>query len=318
MPFVGKELWYLPESGEFAETTHGGSVVPIPPSEVIYKAVYLSQPESGPLEQARARVATLDYQGREDIYLLRPTSGSDGPPFRSALVYRAAGSSEVERLRDPRRPELNSKPLLRTQGRRYQALGIGGSFVWEQDLRYGRPGYLLTGTSGTSALWRVTRLEADALDRQVLTLAPVRLPHALPMPTFVGVMDSALRQFFEEHFAEFSVAVASGAYLAVIDRAAHLTEGVLAHCLRGIGQRVPRTLGERLRAAKHVLDNKTLRPKFLLSELSYFRAQKLRILHPQSHEDQVQQRGSTVRPEVGLGVATDVSELLVEVGLARY
>jgi len=131
-------------------------------------------------------------------------------------------------------------------------------------------------------------------------------------------MDSALRQFFEEHFAEFSVAVASGAYLAVIDRAAHLTEGVLAHCLRGIGQRVPRTLGERLRAAKHVLDNKTLRPKFLLSELSYFRAQKLRILHAQSHEDQVQQRGSTVRPEVGLGVATDVSELLVEVGLARY
>lgn len=318
MPFVGKELWYLPESDEFAETTQGGTVVPIPPAEVIYKAVYVTQPEGGPLEQARTRVATRDYQGREDIYLLRPTANSDGPPFRSVLIYRAAGSSHVERLRDPGRPELHTRAITQTQGRRYQALGIGSPFAWEQDLREGHPGYFLTGTSGTSALWRVTRVEADALDRQVLTLAPVRLPHALPMPNFAVVPDSTLRAYLEDQFKEFSGAVAAGAHFAAVDRAANLAEGVLAYCLEQIGRAVPERLANRLQAAKEVLDDKTVRASFHLTEYGYHLASTIRILHARLHENQVRKRGTTIRPEVGLGVATDMSELLVEVGLARY
>ncbi len=318
MPGVGYELWFLPESMEFGESTPGGLVAALPPSDVIFKAVYVNQPEGDQLAQARARVATRDYWGREDIYLLRPTQGTDGPPFRSVLIYRAAGGTEVGRFDDPRVPQSHTFGVLRTRAVRYHALRVGGPLGWETDLVDGQPGFFLTGTSGTSALWRLARIEADALDRQVLTLAPVRLPHAIPMSHFEAVADSAVRQYLTEQFEAFRSAVAAGAHLAVVDRAANIAEAVLAHCLQQIGRGVPDRLAERLQEAKAVLEDKSRRPQFPLSDYGYHLAQKIRLLHAQVHEDQARRRGSTVRPEVGLAVATDVGELLVEVKLAGY
>jgi len=208
--------------------------------------------------------------------------------------------------------------VYRARAIRYQAFRVGSPFVWESDLLEGRAGFFLTGTSGTSSLWRLARVEADALDRQVLTLVPVRLPHAIPMANFEPVADGTLRQFLVDQFNAFQRAVATGAHLEVVDRAANLAEGVLAHCLAQIGQPVPPRLAERLQEAQRVLEDRTLRGRFLLSDYGYHRAHTIRALHAQNHEDQVAKRGSTVRPEVGMGVAIDLSELLVQVRLARY
>jgi hypothetical protein len=48
------------------------------------------------------------------------------------------------------------------------------------------------------------------------------------------------------------------------------------------------------------------------------RAHTIRLLHARAHEDQAAQDGRTIRPEVGMGVVVDLSEVLVQVGLARY
>lgn len=67
-----------------------------------------------------------------------------------------------------------------------------------------------------------------------------------------------------------------------------------------------------------MLEDQELRRQFLLSDYTYHLAQKIRLLHSFVHEDQATKRGGTVRPEVGMGVVSDLSELLVKVGLARY
>jgi hypothetical protein len=182
----------------------------------------------------------------------------------------------------------------------------------------GQAGFFLTGTSGTSSLWRLARVEADALDRQVLTLAPVRLPHAIPMADFDSVADETLRQYLADQFSAFQRAVAAGAHLEVVDRSYNLAEGVLAYCLSQIGLAVPQRLADRLQEARKVLEDPAVRRRFLLSDAGYHRAHTIRLLHARAHEDQAAQHGGTIRPEVGMGAVIDLSELLVQVGLARY
>jgi hypothetical protein len=167
--------------------------------------------------------------------------------------------------------------------------------------------------------WRLARLEPDALDRQRLTLAPVRSAHDIAVPNFDRVPNPRLRTYLVERFGAFRHAVVSASHFDVVDRAANIAEGVLDYCLTAVGQEVPRTLGERLGAAKTILENEQqLRTKFPLTAHAYHLAHKIRELHARLHADQAVEHGRTVRPEVGMGLTTDLSEMLVEVGLARY
>src|SRR3989442_764895 len=151
--------------------------------------------------------------------------------------------------------------------------------------RFGRPAFFLTGSGGT-ALWRLARLEADALNRLVLTLQPVRLAHGLAVPSFDQVSDTALRAYLTEQFEAFQRAVASGAHLEVVDRSANIAEGVLDYCLSGAGRDVPRTLAERLTAARGVLEEKELRGKVPLTSHANHLAHKIRELHARINADQ--------------------------------
>lgn len=145
------------------------------------------------------------------------------------------------------------------------------------------------------------------------------LSRASPSPfPCLAVADPVVRQYLTDQFAEFQSAVAAGGHLSVVDRAANITEAVLAHCLQQIGRAVPPRLAGRLQEAKAVLEDKALRPTFLRSDYGYHLAQKIRLLHAQAHEDQARQKGNTVRPEVGMAVAADVGEILVGVRLAGY
>jgi hypothetical protein len=237
-------------------------VAGLPPETIFLKSVYLNRTDQDSMRQGRQRIATRETWGREDIYLLRPAPSSDGPPFRSVLIYKASAgaATEVERIDDPRIPHTHTSGVYRVRAIHYQALRVGSPFVWESDLLEGRAGFFLTGTSGTSSLWRLARMEADGLDRQVLTLVPVRLPHAIPMANFEPVADATLRQFLIEQFNAFQRAVAAGAHLEVVDRSYNLAEGVLAYCLSQMELAVPQRLADRLQEARKVLEDFEKRP----------------------------------------------------------
>ena len=313
---VGHDLWIFPESQDFGESVAGSDVViPLPPDTVLLKAVHLAEAElagSG-LEKGRQRLVTVPPDGDKNVYLFRPVPSSDGPPFRAGLIYvLVQPGMEIQRY-----ASVHLRQLVKRRASRYGAVRVGLSPGWEQDFALGRPAFFLTGSGGT-ALWRLARLEADALNRLVLTLQPVRLAHGLAVPSFDQVSDTALRAYLTEQFEAFQRAVASGAHLEVVDRSANIAEGVLDYCLSGAGRDVPRTLAERLTAARGVLEEKELRGKFPLTSHAYHLAHKIRELHARIHADQGVQRGETVRPEEGMSVAGDLSRLLVEVGLARY
>ncbi len=307
------DLWLFAESGEYGETVAGSSFVAALPSDtVILKAVYLSASESQQASQHVPKLSTAD------VRLLRPVHSSDGPPFRSALVYASSGVEVVARFNDPRLPQEHHivGGGYHANAYRYRAIRSGGGYGWGMDLSSGRPGFFLTGTSGAPELWRLSRIEVDAFDRQVLTLAPVRLAHGLAVADFDSVAPP-LRDYLCQHYEAFQRAVAAFAHLDMIDRAYNLTEGVVGHCLTLAGEQLPRTLDERLKAARKILDDPQQRTSFGLKDYGYYIAQKIRLLHAESHENRVAASGRIVRPETGMTLAVDVSDLLVRVGLTR-
>lgn len=180
---VGYDLWFFPESLDFGESIAGSDLVaPLPPETVILKAIYLSEADVGAdgLEQAIRRLTAELIEGAGDIYLLRPIPSTDGPPFRACLIYRRIQAGlDVDRL-DPRF-DPRYVPSRRVRTIRYNTIKTGGAYPWERDFEAGGQACFLTG-KGATATWRLARLETDALGRQVLTLAPVRLPHAIAVP----------------------------------------------------------------------------------------------------------------------------------------
>jgi hypothetical protein len=311
---VGYDLWYFENSAEFGESIPlSNIVVPLSPETVIYKAVYLPA--------AQATVAGVNQaqswlQVTGNVRFLRLIHSSDGAPFRSALIYTSAGATEVARVRDPRIPPGHQPESYRSFVLRYQAVrgASGSSWAWVSDAARGEVGFFLTGSSGVSALWRIARIETDALDRQVLTLAPVQLAHGVANADFSAVSDGRLRAHLETHYAAFLRAVAAAAHLDVIDRAFNVAEGVLEHRLHEGGIEVPSTLNERIVEARKAIRSRRLG----MSTYGCTLADKIRELHRQSHADQAVARGRLVRPEIGMTVAADLSELLVDAGLGRY
>jgi len=316
---VGYDLWFFPDSLDFGESVAGQDlVVPLPPETVILKTVYIRDSELTGLPQTRRQLAAALLEGRDDVLLLRAVPSTDGPPFRAVLIYRLLQRG-LEMTRFDPRFEFRVAPTRNVRTFRYGTIKARSSSPLEADYLLGRAGYLSTGLSDSSGeLWRIARLEADALDRLVLTLAPVRLPHGLAIPDFKQVPNPQLRSYLTEQFEAFQRAVVSSSHFEVIDRAANVTEAVLSHALTRLARPVPDTLARRLAEAKTVLEEPGLRRQFIINDYAYHLAHEIRLLHSFIHEDQAAKRGDTVRPEVGMGVSSDLSELLVETGLGRY
>lgn len=313
MPSDSRTIYYLDKSEGFAEPILRDRVVPMDPTVVIFKGVYLSQSDLTPDGLAKGKLGLSQHPSHT---LLRPVPSSDGPPFWSAIVYRRAGATTVmvrEEYPDIR-THYTSRP---EEASCYHADPPGGPYAWETDISSGKGGYFLTGGSGPNALWRIMRIQVDALNRQVLTFAPVQLTPTLALPSFEKVRPN-LREFLSEHFEWFQQAVIRNAHFDAVDRANSIAEGVLSHCLNLAGVPLPNTLAKRLGEAKSILEDAEKRKEFLLTQYAYHLAHQIRILHQKVHENKSVGEGKAVRPEVGLNLTVTVSELLVEVGLGKY
>ncbi len=311
MPSASRTIYYLEKTEGFAEPISTGQVVSLDPTILIFKGAYLSQFEISSNGMEKGKLQLNQHPANT---LLRPINSSDGPPNWSALVYNQAGSLTVKLRGEPtsaRHYTFSLEPAVC-----YHA-DPPGSYAWESDISSGKAGYFLTGSSGPNALWRITRIQADALNRQVLTFAPVQLTPTLANPKFDSV-ESRLRAFLTQHFEGFQQAILRNAPFDAVDRANNLTEGVLAHCLT-LAQITPeRNLSKRLDQAGVLLKDPLKRKHFTLTYSAYHHAQIIRILHQRLHEDQSRSGARSIRPEVGLNLTVVVSELLVEVGLGAY
>src|SRR5574337_865707 len=300
MPQVGYTLWYLTDTAELGEYLPSGHVAPLPPDTIVLRAIYLSEFQTTPDDLARAR----QWLTQEWPHLLKVVPSTDGPPFRSALVYVRSNAEQVPRVSDWRLAHALRPEIYGCQAIRYQVVRVGSNYPWETEGVLGRQGFFLTGSTAMSALWRVTRIEADALEREVLTLAPVRLAHGLAAPDF-ETLDPPLRDFLKQNFDAFQKAVAGTLYLDVVDRANSLAEGILAYCLTLVGHAVPRTLFERIEEARRVLADPNRPATFPMTGYGLVLADRIRLLHQRTHADRATQ-GQPLRPEVGMSAAIEI------------
>jgi len=312
MPQVGYLLYHFEDTAEFGEPLPTGPVMPLPTESLILKAIYLTDTEVslGTLYDAGQRLR------QRHSHLLRIVPSPDGPPFRLALVYVHSGGEEVTRVGDWRLPQSLRTRSYMVQATRYVAVRMGSSYSWESDATLGRQGYFLTGISGPSALWRVGRVEGDALDRQLVALSPVRLPHPIAAPNFDKVAEP-LQAFLRQHFEEFQKAVGRNAYLDVVNRASSLAEGIMEYSLTLAGRAAPSTLAARIGEARKVALGDDRPATFPLTGYGIALAERIRVLHQRTHADRAIQ-GHHLRPEVGMSAAIDVSELMIEAGLGHY
>ncbi|MEQ1795022.1 MAG: hypothetical protein ABL970_12620 [Nitrospira sp.] len=313
MPSFSRTLYYLHKSEGFAEHNPNGQAIPMDPTVLIFSGVYLSQAEITPGGLGKGKLGLSQAPART---LLRPVPSSDAPPFWSAIIYQHAGDGIVN-VRGEYPAVRSHFRELQEQASIYHANPPGGNNAWETDISSGNSGYFLTGGSGPNALWRIMRTQVDALNRQVLTLAPVQLTPTLALPSFEKAQPQ-LREFLAQHFAGFQQALVRNAPFDAIDRANNLTEGIVSHCLTLTKASPPDTLDKMLKKAKDILEREGEGKGFPLTYYGYNLAQQIRVLHARLHQNQSVGQGKTVRPEVGLNLSVTVSELLVEVGLGKY
>lgn len=306
------DLFYLDTTGEFFEMIEGNLVL-LPADTIILRTAYLSelQAADSSLQSARQQLQTAPPQ-----LLLRLVRSSDGPPFRTAIIYVQNGADTYSRPADFRISAVRTGGN-RIRAIRYTAPGFDETYTWKRDIENGSPGFFMTGAGGPTTLWRTSRLEVDALGRFVVTLNPARLAHGIATPNF-NMVPTPLQNFLTSNFEQFTQAVARNAHLDVIDRANSLAEGILDYCLSCVlDTPAPRTLRDKLEKAKEFLFPHG-DPRFPMDSYGYHLAHKIRLLHSRSHANRAVGEGKTVRPEVGMGAAIDISELLVTVGLGQY
>jgi hypothetical protein len=312
---VGYDLWLLVETKEYAGSRPDGrGVIPLPPGPVILRGRYLEEGRAseGCLEQERHRLAS------DDSPLLWVVPSTDDFPHRTAFVYNWKEQRQVQVFRAHETAGAETAGTQVTKAILYRVVTEGMPYAWISHYRSGQRGFFLTGTSPSSDLWRISRMDVDAHHRLLVTLSPVLLAHGIAALDCSSVSDPVRQQYLIENYTDFERAVAGNRYLGVVRAANNLAEAILAHCLITVDQRVRSSLHERLEDARKVMDDPALRSVFPLKEYGYHLAQRIRLLHQRTHEGRATSVGRILRPEVACSAATDISELLVEVALGRY
>lgn len=236
--------------------------------------------------------------------LIVMTNCPDGPPNRSGLVFTFQQQVEGLSWRD------GSLIHHGASGRQFAVTTPQGSWQWTQDARLGRAGYFLTGQSGENTLWRIFRLEADALNRTVVTIVPVRLSSQSPRADFSSVSDPGLRLELTQQYEEFCRSVSAYAFRDVVTKARNIVEGLVADRLRSANQNATARIWDDLQTVKRMREDNATRASCPVSEIQYHLLHKIRIAHGRTHPDSGGAPITPLRPEFAMSIVEDLSEVL--------
>ena len=272
----------------------------VEPQPSLLRAVYLSANFlDTQLAKAQERLNTPECD------LFAPMQCPDGPPYRSGRLFTFQSRHSAMSWLDEK-----GHSRFGAEMRRFRVVTPFGPYIWTQQAREGQGGYFLTGLSGHSALWRLFRLESDALGHQLFTIAPVRISPGCPLIDFSSVSDPVLRAEVTIQYGEFCQRVSQNAYRDILTKARNLVEALVSDRLRQQGNQDERDLGRNLVTVKGLLEDARLRASCGWSYLDYHLAHKIRLLHGQTHATSVANSGSPIRPEFALTVVEDLGELL--------
>ena len=182
------------------------------------------------------------------------------------------------------------------------------SLNWSSDGRMEKYGFFLTGPVGNGSLWRLFRAETDTFDRWILTLAPVRLSSRFPKADFSSFKADLLASELSAQYADLANALTSNSYREAVTKAKNIVEAIIAAKLNKVKK--GRDLFENLQTIKELLDNPKQRDSCGWTHLEYHLANKIRLVHGQTHATAPVKMGRPLRPEFALSTVEDLIELL--------
>jgi hypothetical protein len=268
-----------------------GMAVALEPQPTMLRTNYVYSPlEPNNLATAKGRLSD------ERAWIMALATCPDGPPYRTALLFIFG-----------REVEWND--------------GGGPAYLYQRATRDFNPGstddFWLTGGPGTTeaSLWRLFRAELDALNRWVVTLSPVRPSSRFPSADFSGLKIPLLRRSVQDQYAALASAITSNSYLAVVTHARNIVEGIVADKLSNAD--ASRDLSQNLQTVRKLLESSPEDGSCGWRYLEYHLAQKIRLVHGQTHATSSTKIGRHLRPEFALSVTEDLIELLTTWGFCK-
>jgi hypothetical protein len=233
-----RELYLLdraPSSSPVAVLVPDSTGIPsiVEPEPLLVRVSYLpSDFDATQIDMARNRLCSAECE------LFAPLICPEGPPYRSGVVFHHITFQSGVTWHDH-----NMTARHGAMTRRYGVTTPVSPVSWIQDERHGRLGYFLSGDSMESTLWRIFRSEVDALERKILTLAPIQLAPALPRADFSRVSDQALQRELSAMYEDFCSRVSQQAFRDVPTKGRNIVEGFVADKLRSQGRTATARLG---------------------------------------------------------------------------
>jgi hypothetical protein len=236
-------------------------------------------------------------------WLLALSECPDGPPNRSAFLFIHRGTRNIN-WHDGHSLRMGKQAVLYSRATPETSIGSPSEGF----------GLFLTG-HGEGSLWKIFRAEVDLLSRWVLTLSPVQISWRCPPADFSSLSAPLLADEVRGHYADLAAAIASNSYRAVVTDAKNIVEAIVADRLGNVEK--SRDLGENLKAIKYLLEDGSRRATCGWTDLEYHIAQKIRLLHGQTHATSPTKTGRPLRPEFAGSAVEDLIELLRIWGYCR-
>jgi hypothetical protein len=278
--------WLAPDSS--------GVAIPFNPQPIILRAAFSPSLDEQSMWAARA------WLMGEQHWLLGLAPCPDGPPHRLAFLFIRRNVPKVTMYQDG------------------NYLRHGVTVTWYQRATLVTslgPGLFLTSTIDGGSVWRAFRQELDPFNRWILTLSPVRPSSQCPEPDFSMIKSPLVAAEVTAQYADMVRAVTANSYRDVVTKAKNIVEAIVAERLGKTEK--SRDLFENLKAVKTSLDERQQRDSCGWTDLEYHLANKIRLVHGQTHATGPAKMGRPLRPEFALSTVEDLIELLYSWGYCK-
>jgi hypothetical protein len=282
-------LWLAKDSNDLA--------IVLNPQPTLFRAAYSPSTLEQNISAAKTSLAG------DRCWLLALAPCPDGAPHRWAFLFILQREVSLN-FQDGPYTRLGKTALWYRRATNVVSLGSD----------YEGHGFFLTGAAGGS-LWRLSRQELDAFNRWVLTLSPVRLSSQCPQADFSSLKSPILAQEVAAQYEDMVRAITTNSYREVVTKAKNIVEAIIAERL-GKSEKSS-DLFDNLKTIKRLLEDQQQRDSSGWTDLEYHLANKIRLVHGQTHATAPVRSGRPLRPEFALSTVEDLIDLLYSWGYCK-
>lgn len=286
---ITAQALYLCKGRVFSRDNVSRESLPIDPQPFLIRAYYVPTEEK--LQQSWPTILTTlrAYKVERMLHLL---PSPDGPPYRAARLFYFGGTDTITANKGG--SDLPADVLF--------PVGHTGQ-PWDTDAGQLKPGLFITGEGGPTNIWIIHRIERDAWRGPLFTLTPRLLVPGFPVLDLSNLGSADRKQEIASHYDELQRCVITHAYRGVISRAKDIAEALIT-------EKSSKAPNAPFHAKLEDIFSQLKDNKTPISWLTFTLCQKLRLIHKHTHPENPRE----VSPDLALGVAQDLIEILRDLG----